>query len=398
MTIIFWICAAAMMSLAVVLLLRPLLREERSAGLAQASSNVELLQRLRQELDAELQAGLISKEQFEIARQELERRALDESIDVAVVPRAETRSTRKVVMGVLAALPPAAVAIYFGLGSPGLIDKKDAAAALPAGHPSSGAQITLEEAAEKLAKRLKEKPDDPVGWELLARSFAELHQYAHAATAFEEAAKRNPKDAQLLADYADAAAMANERRFDGKPTDLIARALKIDPKNAKALWLAGTLAYEAKDFRKALGLWKRLIEVVPADSEIAKQIQSDVAELQVMLGEKPAPVLATAKVEKPVAIAAGGAQVSGRVELSPSLAAQAKATDTVFVYARPINGPKMPLAIMKATVADLPLQFTLDDSLAMAPMAKISNHQEVMLLARVSRSSGAVHSRAIWKG
>ena len=138
-------------------------------------------------------------------------------------------------------------------------------------------QITLEEAADKLAKRLKEKPNDAIGWELLARSFAELHQYAHAVTAFEEATKRNPRDAQLLADYADAAAMANERRFDGKPAELIERALKMDPKQPKALWLAGTVAYEARDFRKALTLWKRLIEVVPADSEIAKQIQSDIA-------------------------------------------------------------------------------------------------------------------------
>jgi cytochrome c-type biogenesis protein CcmH len=251
-------------------------------------------------------------------------------------------------------------------------------------------QITLEEAAGKLAKRLKEKPEDAKGWELLARSYAELHQYSQAEAAFAEAAKRNPRDAQLLADYADAAAMANDRHFEGKPTELIERALKIDPKLPKALWLAGTLAYETRDFRKAMGYWKRLLAVVPPDSELSKQIQSDLAEVQTMLGEKPTFMPpAVAAETKPAAVAGSGPQVSGKVELSPALVSQVKANDTVFVYARPLEGPKMPLAIFKATVADLPLQFTLDDSLAMAPMAKISNHQEVMVFARVSRSGSA---------
>jgi cytochrome c-type biogenesis protein CcmH len=205
MIIVFWICAAVMMSAAVVWLARPLLSNNARSGPAQASSNVELLQRLRRELDAELAAGLISQEQFENARQGLEQRVLEESVTATPTELVTDRKSRKLILAVLGAMPPIAVAVYFALGSPGSIDRKDDVAATPAGHPSGGMQITLEEAAEKLAKRLKEKPDDPVGWELLARSFAELHQYAHAASAFDEAVKRNPKDAQLLADYADAA-------------------------------------------------------------------------------------------------------------------------------------------------------------------------------------------------
>jgi len=233
---------------------------------------------------------------------------------------------------------------------------------------------------ERLAARMKEKPEDAEGWAMLGRSYAVLDRYAEAAVAYANAVKRSEPDAQLLADYADALAMAQGRNLRGEPERLIAQALKVDPRNVKALLLAGTVAFQDKKFKDAIAYWERILKVVPPDSDIADSARDSIADARALAGMPKAPPPA-----KPDA-AAVAATVSGTVRLSPGIAAKASPDDTVFIFARPAEGPRMPLAVMRKRVRDLPTAFTLDDSMAMTPAAKLSNHAQVVVGARVSRS------------
>ena len=184
---------------------------------------------------------------------------------------------------------------------------------------------------------------------------------------------RSPRDAQLLADLADVLAMtrggAGAGNLQGEPEQLVLRALEIDPKNLKALALAGTAAFERKDYSSAVRYWERMLPLVPADSEDARSIQGSLAEARALGGKSPP-----------------GNAVKGMVRLSSKLAAAAAPDDAVFIFARAAEGPAMPLAVKRARVRDLPLEFSLDDSMAMAPGMNLSAHARVVVGARVSKS------------
>jgi len=276
---------------------------------------------------------------------------------------------------VAAALPVAALLLYLAVGNPAAL-----APGAAAGDGHGIARDQIESMVERLAARMKEKPEDAEGWAMLGRSYAVIDRYAEAAAAYANAVKRSEPDAQLLADYADALAMAQGRNLKGEPERLIAQALKVDPRNVKALMLAGTVAFEKKDFKGAIAYWERILKVVPPDSNVADSARDSIADARALAGAPKAP-----PPTKPGA-AAVAATVSGTVRLSPGIAAKASPDDTVFIFARPAEGPRMPLAVMRKRVRDLPTAFTLDDSMAMTPAAKLSNHAQVVVGARVSKS------------
>jgi len=229
---------------------------------------------------------------------------------------------------------------------------------------------------ERLAERLKTDSANVEGWMLLARSYGAFGRFKESADAYSNAVKLRPGDAQLLADYADALGMALGRRLEGEPEKLIARALEIDPRNLKALALAGTAAFERKNYQAAAGYWERMLPLVPPESDDARSIRGNVDEARSL--EKGAPPVAAA--------APKGGALRGEVKLAPAIAAQAAPTDTVFIFARAVQGSPMPLAVLRKQVRELPVQFSLDDSMAMAPGASLSGSPQVIVGARVSKS------------
>jgi cytochrome c-type biogenesis protein CcmH len=264
--------------------------------------------------------------------------------------------------------------IYFAVGNPN---------ALRNGIPADPHAITvqqIESMVDRLAAKMKEQPDDPEGWTMLGRSYAVLDRYEEAAAAYANAVKRAPPNAQLLADYADALAMAQGRTLKGEPERLIAQALKVDPKNVKALALAGTVEFEKHNFKGAIAHWQRILETVPADSDMAESVRDSIADAEKLLGTQPAPA----------AKGAAPASVSGTVQISGEVAAKAAPDDTIFIFARAAQGPRVPLAVLRKQVRDLPVQFTLDDSMAMTPAARLSSHQQVIVGARVSKKGDPV--------
>jgi cytochrome c-type biogenesis protein CcmH len=205
-------------------------------------------------------------------------------------------------------------------------------------------------------------------------------------------------DAQLLAIYADLAATNANGNFAGKPAQLIEKALKVDPENAMALWLAGTAAFRGNQYESAIRIWERLVQQVEPDSEDARMLQGSIEAAYTALGKTAPKAALKAPAKGPVVSGteSGGAplktgveaSVSGQVELDAALKSKAGANDTVMVIAR-APGSRMPVAVVRANVSELPLKFTLDDSLAMSPQARISMSAQIEVEARISKSGMA---------
>jgi cytochrome c-type biogenesis protein CcmH len=405
--ITFVLIAAAMVAAALAWILVPLLRGGSGAGVAREASNVAILRDQLRELDADLANGTLSREQYDQARAELERRVLDESKAAAIpaktTPSAAAAWTAAIVAG---ALPIAALVIYVALGnfdafSP--IAARDTASAAAGRHDISPEQI--DKMIAEVVARLEKDPGNVQGWTVLARTYYALNRYPEAVRAFERAVALAPKDANLLADYADALAATQGGSLQGKPLELVERALAADPTQWKALALAGTAAFDRKEYAKAVAYWEQLKTTVPPGSAIAQSIDSSIAEARELGGLKPgaAPPPTIAKAPAAAATPApkatpGATSVAGTIKLAPALATKASPDDTVFVFARAAQGPKMPLAILRKQVRDLPLTFTLDDSMAMAPNMALSKFGEVVVGARISRSGQAMPQSGDFEG
>jgi cytochrome c-type biogenesis protein CcmH len=242
-----------------------------------------------------------------------------------------------------------------------------------------------------LAAKLEQNPADYKGWVMLARSYKVMGRTADAEKAFERAGPLVDTDPQLLADYADVVVTNANGNFAGKPQQLIDKALKLDPNAPMALWLGGTAAFSKGDKDEAIRLWERLAKQIPPDSEDGRNLQAALDEVR---GKSPAAAQAagaqTAPAATPVvAVANGAASVTGTVELDASLKGKASAKDTIMVIAR-APGMRMPLAVLRVPATQLPLKFTLDDSLSMSPQAKLSGASEVEVEARISKSGQAL--------
>ena len=380
----FWFFAAGLVALALLFVLVPLLRRRTEARVVDsAGSNLSVLRDQVTELDAELAAGSIGAEQHGLARGELERRALEEAGATADQPAAPGARGTAWVLGF--AIPAFAIGVYLAIGSPrGIVGSGSPVA-------DEQAQVTpgqVEEMVARLAQNLEKNPGNPEGWTLLGRTYGALGKFSDSARAYARASALLPRDAQLLVDHADALAMAQGRKVGGEPLRLVQEALKLDPDNLKALALAGNEAFERRDFKAATDFWQRAARAAPRGSELAQAIEANIAEAR-MLGNiaPPAGAGPAAAQGSPGAAAVGA--VGGRVTLSPALAARVAPTDTLFVFARAAEGPRMPLAILRRSAGDLPTSFRLDDSMAMAPEMKLSNFGNVVIGARVSKSGNA---------
>jgi cytochrome c-type biogenesis protein CcmH len=267
--------------------------------------------------------------------------------------------------------------------------------------PLTGAQV--QKMIDDRVENLKKNPTDAQGWTMLARAYSYQRQYPDAVRAYLKAVALTPKDARLLADMADAMAMSNGQRLDGEPLKLIERALQINPNEIKSLALAGTAAFDHQEYDKAIGYWERALKAAPDDAEFARTLRGSLDEARQLAGKGGPSIAAAAETVPAVssapvvatspALAAGsaaGAAVRGKVSLSASLAAKAQPGDTIFVFARAAQGPKVPLALLRRQVKDLPFEFSLDDSMAMMPEYTLSKYTPVIVGARVSHSGDAI--------
>lgn len=385
----FWIIAACFVAGGLLFLLPPLLQRGGSASRpARKDITVSIYRNEMDELESDLANATITPEQYRQARQELERRLLE---DVATPPGEATpaaaRGGRWVAAVVGVAVPLVAVGIYLKLGNPDAIVNPGQPAG--AGAHSAG-QITpqqIQAMIDELAARLEKNPNDAEGWAMLARSHAVMGRFNEAVRAYSKLNELVPDNPQVLADYADALAMAQGRRLAGEPVKLIERALKADPNHQKSLALAGSAAFEAKDYKQATAYWERLIKLLPPESESYRSVAGGIAEARALAGGASPQAASQASPQPPRSAAA--ASIAGKVTLNASLQGKVAPGDTLYVFARAAEGPKMPVAIARLTAAQLPASFTLDDSSAMSPQMKLSSFPEVVVGARISKSGDA---------
>ena len=366
----FFLGAAALLLAVLAILLRPLLRQRTSAdAVDRRQANLDILRDELRELESNRTEGSLSESDFEQARRELQRRLLDE-VEPSEKTSPATRSfgARRTAIALLVALPLAAAGGYALLGNPQALD--------PIHTQARMSPQEIDGLLQRLVDRLKANPDDTKGWIVLARSYKALGRFAESAEAFARVGPALDSEAALLADYADALAQANGGRFDGKPDELIARALKIDPNDPQTLFTAGAAANERQDFAAVTDYWGRLLLQVEPGSQDARYLEAALNKAQEALG-------------KTAAAPAAGKAISGEVILGGTLAAQAKPDDTVFIFARPAEGSRMPLAVLRVRVADLPFRFRLDDSTSLPGGQKLSDATTVTLEARIAKAGMA---------
>ena len=381
---VFWILTTLMTAVALAFVLVPLLRARPAAAPSAAEANLQVLRAQRREIDADVESGVLPKEARDAAVAELVQRA-DEDLARAEAP-IRAGKPWAVIVAVLFLVPLVAFGTYLAVGTPRGADPA-VMAAMKA--PTTDAQIVA--MVERLAEKVKERPDDVQGWSLLARSMAALGRFKESSDAYAHLSKLVPDDPQVYADWADALGMAQGKTLRGKPYELAKQALKLDPDHRKALALAATAALDANDFEQAAGYWNRLAAQLPPQSPDLEQVQSILAEVAQRAAAAGQPLKAAPKLaaSRPPTTAESKS-VSGSVSLAPTLAAKITGGETLFIFARAEGGPRVPLAVIRTSASELPMRFALDDSQAMAPNMKLSGAEWVRIEARVSKSGNAV--------
>jgi cytochrome c-type biogenesis protein CcmH len=283
--ILFWVICAGLILIALAFVLPTAMQRagesERAMEDERKEANIAVYRDQLSELEADLRNGIVSEEQYAQDREEIQRRLLEDTATSTtktnVTAPGIARNTAYL-LGI--GLPLVAVIFYLNVGSPNSISETPQVSSGP-GQTAAPQERTQEQIAanvDKLAQRLQANPNDAQGWTMLARSYNSMERWSEAAGAYAKATEQSPNNADLWAEYAFATAMANGKSLEGKPMELINRALKVDPQNSKALQLAGSAAFQAKDYKKAIDYWQQILKQVPAGSEVEQAISERIDE------------------------------------------------------------------------------------------------------------------------
>ena len=373
--ITFYIAAFVLVLLVLAALFRPFFWKTAVHHTSRQQLNAAIYKEEIAKLEKERAEGLIDGATYEISHAEVRQRLFQDTNEddgVAVLG-----SPKKTIIALTIFIPVIAAAMYFWLGSAQQI--------ADGGAKQQVVQQDVEKMVAGLAAKMEQDPSNLKGWAMLARSYKVMGRPKDAEKAYDRAGSYLDTDPQLLADYADVSASNANGSFEGKPQAIINRALKADPNNMMALWLAGTADYNRGDYKGAAQVWGRLAKLLPADSEDMKMIQGSIMEARGKANLPPEPLVSQAT--SPVA-AVSGKNINGTVEINPDLKSRIKPDYIVMVIAR-APGARMPVAIMRGKAADLPLRFVLNDALAMTPDALISNLSEATIEVRISKSGQA---------
>jgi cytochrome c-type biogenesis protein CcmH len=382
---LFWILSAALLLVAVLFVALPLWRSAASDNdVVRDAANLGILRDQSTELEEDLKNGLLTQEAYEQGKRELQVRLIEEVKSTGQTAKLPHHPARILAVSLAVLLPVISVAIYLTVGSPEAVVPPQAIAT------DADGLIRSDEGLQQMEKKLQRFPKSPNDWWTLARSYTELKRFAEAARAYQHLVELVPNEAQLWANYAEVYAMAHGQTLqNAEVSKFLEKSLELDPANPTALALSGSAAMERGDFVATISNWQKLLDQVPPGSEDAKMYADGIKRASKLLAEQPGgkeklTLLKLARAhERSVK---DNSAISGTVTLSPALADKVAPTDTVFILARAAQGPKMPLAVLRAQVKDLPAKFALDDSMAMQPQMKLSGFKQVVVVARVSKS------------
>lgn len=416
--IIFWIMAAGLTGLALLFVITPLLSPQKQTDdVDQDELNLAVFRQQLEELDSDLAAGELDQQQYNASRRDLERELLYDVKGTDGDSKAGNSGGRWAAALLGVAVPAAAVSLYLYLGDSAIIPRLEAVASSqpPAAHPGQGQgqgeMPPLEVMVQRLAEKMEQNPENLEGWLMLGRTYFAISQPERALYALEKAYGLAPQQPDVLVAYAEAIAANNDKKLDGRPAELIRTALEIDPQHTSARWLEGLVSFQGGQYAQAASQWEGLLASFDPQSGEAEDLRGYIKEARSRAGlepeqaQTPAPAQVAA-TEQPVATptqstpeagtdrpptqATTAQSVTVEVSLAEPLWPQADVNDSLFVYAKAVSGPPMPLAAKRVRVADLPVTVTLDDSMAMIPTMRLSAFPEVTVGARVSKSGQAM--------
>ncbi len=399
MNMLFWVLLLLMLLVAVVILIYPLLRTKSTAAIAYKDSNLGLYDDKVAELEADLGEGRIDHEQYQLARQEIDRELLldipTESRDTASIHYAsEVKRQPGLALMISVFLPMVALLVYMKLGMHASTDMQQAHTQTPVAQAQQSGQAgSLEDMTRSLAQRLQQKGGNQEEWAMLGRAYKHLGQYMMSVKAFEQANKMAP-NAQLMIEQTESMALGNNQRFTPEARALVMRALELEPDNLNVLWFAGVAEFQAGNYRNSIEHLSRLSDEAKKDPEVERSLRLyiDKARSQLIAAGEDIPTTDEIMGAPAVSadVAASGANVQVKVDISSEVRSRFNPGDTVFVYAKAAAGPKMPLAAQRLTLAQLPATVTLDDSMAMMEGMNMSAFGSVVISARVTTTGSAI--------
>jgi len=406
MTISFWVALVLLVALALAFIFYPLIygRKPSPVIMDRREQNLAAYRGRLQELDEELEAGLIDVDMFERLKAEMEANLLDDVGDSPDAPQPTGAGSRKPVWVVTAVaavfVPVLTFVLYDEWGAQDLVAQTRVMGQMASGDSASEAEMNR--LVSQLRQRLESQPANPDGWLLLGRTEMQLRNYRQAADAYERlAALAGEEDQQEAAVAwglaAQAHFFASEGRLDEAALGAIQEAQSRNPRETNTLGLLGINAFRNQNYREAIGHWEALLEEAPNHPQRGS-IAGGIAQAYTELGEPVPESFLERAVTDRNGDATGEAFVQVSVQLSEQAALQVADEDVVFVYARALDGPPRPLAITRMTVADLPADIRLDDSMAMTEEDAMTPGQEVVVVARVSRSGNATPQPGDWEG
>ena len=378
---LFLLIVSVLILIAFLLILPPLWRKQSVQAANLDQRNILIAQHRLAELRENRLSGGLSQAQYDEQLADLEQ-ALSDDLDIKNYTTSAKSQGRWIVYVLVLGVPLLAGSLYLTLGNYQAISHS----AEMAVDPDTLKLAEINKMVDGLAEKLKKNPDDAQGWLMLGRSYKFQEQYPKAVDAFANAYRLLGDQAEVMLLYADAIAYANDKNLTGKPSELVFKALALEPDNLNALWLGGMAKAQQGDPVNAIKLWKKLTALLPPGSDAQKEIQDLLAKIESESPQAADQSEATQQANVPgVAVA-----IDVQVSLAPELQKSASPSDIVFIYAQALSGPKMPLAIVRKQVSDLPLTVSLNDTMAMMPTMKLSNFPNVKLLARISKSGNAM--------
>ncbi len=376
MNTLFWIIVAAMLLLALAILLLPIWKNQTLDADDHSQRNIAIARQRLAELKQQLHDGVLTQIEFDEHYAELQL-MLNDDLEAQAQIKPAARQGRWVAVMLLALLPVISLLFYLLLGDPNALAKAEWQA------DQNKAVANIAQMVDKLEQRLRAEPNDAEGWMMLGSSYSYMQQYQKAADAFAQLYRLQSDNPEAAMQYANNLAMSRNGRMAGEPAQLVEKVLQRAPDNPNALWLAGMAKAEEGKFAEANTHWQKLLTLLPADSETRTQVEQMLAALEQEMAKSEA---------------APSVSIAVNADMAAELKNKFAPDTTVFVYAQALNGPKMPLAIVRKTVADLPLQVSLSDAQAMQPGMKLSGQPRLRIVARVSQSGQAMPQAGDWLG
>ncbi len=394
----FLLLAGASLAVVLLLLIVPLLRRNRQPPPSDDSReyDIRIARERLEELRKEHARGELSDEEFEQAKVDLEiALAQDlEAVEKHTIKATTDRAAIATVVAVIVLVPTIVAGIYLQTGSPDLIDASPQMAANTTAKNAAHKAGSIAELVGELEKRMQQEPNNPKGWFLLGRTYMKLDRYDDAARAFDKLNELLPNNPTVLISLADALSMQNGGQVPERAVTLLDKALELDPENPTALWLRGNAAGQRHQDADALKYWARAWPLLAQEPALQQELGKLIRAVEQRSGLKadlpkiapPVMMAGTNDNGTSPAPAAGGPSLTVEVALDAELMDKASPDDIVFIYAKAVSGPPMPLAVVRKRVSELPVKVELNDSMAMMPQMRLSSFPRVKVGARVSKS------------